>query len=108
MGHLRQSYSVGKGGGVGDREKRVGREFTRGGWRQGKEGGEGIYERGFRREEETRRSTKGGIWGGWIHYQELQIWLRCKLHAYQLTTETSQSSICPAENGATLWHKATT
>ena len=24
-----------------------------------KKGGEGIYERGFRREEETRRSTKG-------------------------------------------------
>ena len=93
---------------MGDREKRVEREFTRGGWRQGKEGGEGIYERGFRREEETRRSTKGGIWGGWIHYQELQIWLRCKLHAYQLTTETSQSSICPAENCGTLWHKATT
>jgi hypothetical protein len=31
----------------------------RGGGRQGKKGGEGIYERGFRREEETRRSTKG-------------------------------------------------
>ena len=43
MGHLRQSYSVGKGGGG----------------RQGKKGGEGIYERGFRREEETGRSTKG-------------------------------------------------
>ena len=48
MGHLRQSYSVGKGGGG----------------RQGKKGGEGIYERGFRREEETRRSTKGGDLGG--------------------------------------------
>ena len=62
MGHLRQSYSVGKGGGG----------------RQGKKGGEGIYERGFRREEETRRSTKGDRMegtGDWIHYQELQIWL---------------------------------
>jgi hypothetical protein len=38
-----------KGGGV----------FMRGGGRQGKKGGEGIYERGFRREEETGRSTKG-------------------------------------------------
>ena len=36
------------------------------------------------------------------HYQELQIWLRCKLHAYQPTTETSLSSICPAENCGTL------
>ena len=83
----------------------------RGGGRQGKKGGEGIYERGFRREEETGRSTKGdrreGTGGGWIHCQELQIWLWCKLHAYQLTTETSQSSICPAENCGTLWHKAT-
>ena len=31
MGHLRQSYSVGKGGGGGRQGKRVGGEFTRGG-----------------------------------------------------------------------------
>ena len=64
---------------------------------------------GFRREEEIYEGgSKEGERGGWIHYQELQIWWLGILHTYQPTTETSLSFICLAENCGTLWHKATT
>ena len=43
-----------------------------------------------------------GTGGGWIHYQELQIWRLGTLQTNQPTTETSLSSICPAENCGTL------
>ena len=81
---------------------------------EGGEGGVGRDLKGFQGEGGVRGvdyqgpAEGGGRGGRWIHYQELQIWRRGKLHTYQPTTETSLSSICPAENCGTLWHKATT
>ena len=49
---------------MGDREKRVGREFTRGGLG------------GRKRRGDLRRGIEGRGQGGLIHYQELQIWRR--------------------------------
>ena len=57
MGHLRQSYSVGKGGGLYEGvwetgKKRVGREFTRGGLG------------GRKRRGDLRRGIEGRVQGG--------------------------------------------
>ena len=79
---------------------------------EGGEGGVGRDLKGFQGEGGVRgvdyqgRAEGGGRGGCWIHLRTSNM--AAGQTTYQPTTETSLSSICPAENCGTLWHKATT